>query len=163
MAPAAGDSGQRPAAGTPRLSSSPGRGHAPPGLYEVKHSHLSHMHQYTCNTFYWITKIDIHVWLDWKGWMFCYLLLLTLAVQLNKVHWTVLFTWIKQHSCRVSVAKQKLPVSWDLCESVCWTKLYSKITITGPRLWPECQRCHRTCGLINRVPYNNIWCFCFFW
>lgn len=36
MAPAAGDPGQRPIAGAPWLSSSPGCGDAPPGLYEVK-------------------------------------------------------------------------------------------------------------------------------
>lgn len=41
MAPAAGDSSQWPTAGPPWLSSSPGCGHASPGLYEVEYIKVS--------------------------------------------------------------------------------------------------------------------------
>lgn len=55
MAPAAGDSSQRPAAGPPRLGSSPGRGHAPPGLYEV-----DDMHQTNTNTYTATNNLHVH-------------------------------------------------------------------------------------------------------
>lgn len=78
MAPAAGDAGQRAAAGPPRLRSSPGRGHASLSLYEV---HLNK------TLFLWCIDTDPNTHKDSYSSSVCLLLLSSFVFKLSNKLW----------------------------------------------------------------------------